>query len=88
MRRLLIGLVTLYQKAISPLLPPMCRFDPSCSRYSKAALARHGAIKGSLLTIWRLLRCQPFYRGPRYDPVPPQGRWRPERDGATPVKRR
>ena len=69
MRWLLIGLVDLYRKFVSPLLPPLCRYQPSCSAYAKEALQRHGAIKGTLLAIWRVLRCNPFGKG-GHDPVP------------------
>jgi hypothetical protein len=72
---LLVKLVDGYRRFISPALPPMCRFDPSCSAYAREALLRHGALKGSLLAIWRVLRCNPFGRG-GYDPVPDKGRWR------------
>jgi len=53
----------------------MCRFEPSCSRYALDALERHGALKGALLAVWRVLRCNPLSKG-GYDPVPPPGRWR------------
>jgi len=76
MRRLLVGLVDAYRAWISPLLPPLCRFEPSCSAYAREALLRHGALKGALLAVWRVLRCNPFGRG-GLDPVPPAGRWRP-----------
>ncbi|WP_419785014.1 membrane protein insertion efficiency factor YidD [Pseudodesulfovibrio sp.] len=69
MRKVLLALIWLYQKLISPLLPPACRFVPSCSEYAMEAIQTHGAIKGGLLTLWRLLRCQPLCRG-GYDPVP------------------
>ncbi|WP_319582062.1 membrane protein insertion efficiency factor YidD [uncultured Pseudodesulfovibrio sp.] len=69
MRSLFLALIWLYQKLISPLLPQACRFYPSCSEYAREALIRHGAFKGSLLTLWRLLRCQPLCRG-GFDPVP------------------
>ncbi|QJB58332.1 membrane protein insertion efficiency factor YidD [Pseudodesulfovibrio sp. zrk46] len=69
MRRIPLALIWVYQKLISPLLPPACRFVPSCSEYAKEAVIRHGAFKGSLLASWRLLRCQPLCRG-GYDPVP------------------
>jgi putative membrane protein insertion efficiency factor len=69
MRWLLIGLVRCYQVALSPLLPASCRFYPSCSAYAVEALERHGALKGSWLTIRRLARCHPFCPG-GYDPVP------------------
>jgi hypothetical protein len=51
------------------LLPPSCRFTPTCSEYAMEALSKHGAWKGSLLAIWRILRCNPFCKG-GYDPVP------------------
>lgn len=67
--RVLILPIRGYQKYISPLLPPSCRFTPTCSQYAIEALRKHGPIKGSLLTIWRLLRCNPW-GGSGYDPVP------------------
>ena len=66
----LILLIRLYQKTLSPLLPECCRFYPTCSCYAVEALRTHGFIKGTALTVWRLMRCQPFCRG-GYDPVPP-----------------
>ncbi len=69
MKRILIAIVRGYKKYISPLLPPSCRFTPTCSEYAMEALQRHGAWKGSLLAIWRILRCNPFGKG-GYDPVP------------------
>ena len=75
MRHVLIALVDLYRRLVSPLLPPMCRYEPSCSAYARECLAKHGALKGTLLTIWRILRCNPLGRGGA-DPVPPPGRWR------------
>ncbi len=69
MKRLLTFLVRCYKFAISPLLPPSCRFTPSCSSYALEALERHGALKGGWLTIRRLARCHPFCEG-GYDPVP------------------
>jgi len=77
MRRVLVGLIDGYRRFISPLLPPMCRFEPSCSAYGRKAILRHGALKGSLLAAWRILRCNPFCRGGQHDPVPPRGHWRP-----------
>ena len=70
MRHLLVLLVDLYRKLISPLLPPMCRFEPSCSRYAREALLTHGALKGTALAVWRVLRCNPLSKGGTYDPVP------------------
>jgi putative membrane protein insertion efficiency factor len=67
--RLLRGTVRFYQLAISPMLPPRCRFYPTCSAYAIEALTEHGALRGSLLTVQRLCRCHPF-GGQGYDPVP------------------
>ena len=75
MRRVLVFFVDCYRRFLSPLLPPQCRFHPSCSAYAREALLTHGAIKGMLLAGWRVLRCTPFGR-PGHDPVPPRGRWR------------
>jgi uncharacterized protein len=58
-----------YKGAISPYLPASCRFVPSCSEYAAEAVAKHGLLYGSVLGLWRLLRCNPFTRG-GYDPVP------------------
>ncbi|MQA04345.1 MAG: membrane protein insertion efficiency factor YidD [Streptosporangiales bacterium] len=68
--RLLIALVTGYRRFISPLLGPRCRFYPSCSAYALEALRTHGALRGGWLTVWRILRCQPFHPG-GFEPVPP-----------------
>ena len=68
-RRLLAGLIRGYQIGVSPLLPPSCRFYPSCSQYALEAVNRHGALKGSWLAARRLARCHPFHPG-GYDPVP------------------
>ncbi len=69
MRRIFIGCIKGYRYVISPLMANHCRFHPSCSSYAIQALETHGAIKGSYLTIRRLLRCQPFHPG-GFDPVP------------------
>ena len=69
MKRIFIGLVKLYRKFISPLKPPCCRFYPSCSAYALEAFEKRGAIVGLSLSIWRILRCNPFCRA-GYDPVP------------------
>jgi len=68
---LLIAFVRVYQKLISPLLPPSCRFEPSCSRYAVACLQTHGAMRGSLLSVRRLCKCHPFHPG-GHDPPPPR----------------
>lgn len=62
-------LVRAYQWLVSPLLPPACRFYPTCSTYAASALERHGALKGSWLAARRVLRCHPFHEG-GVDPVP------------------
>ena len=69
MKRLLIRLVRFYQKGISPLKPPCCKYIPTCSQYAVEALERFGALKGTALAVWRILRCNPFSQG-GYDPVP------------------
>lgn len=70
MKRILIKLIRLYQKIPGPW-HSACRFKPTCSEYAIEALETHGAFKGSLLTVWRILRCNPFSKG-GYDPVPPK----------------
>jgi uncharacterized protein len=67
----LVWLVQLYQRTVSPLLGPVCRYYPSCSAYSVTALERFGPVRGSWLTVRRLLRCNPFARG-GVDHVPPR----------------
>lgn len=69
--RLLALPVIAYRRWLGPALPARCRFYPSCSAYALEALARHGAGRGTWLTVRRLLRCQPFHPG-GYDPVPPR----------------
>ena len=68
-KALFILLIRAYQSLISPLLPPSCRFTPSCSHYGIEALQKHGLIRGSYLTINRILRCHPWSKG-GHDPVP------------------
>ena len=65
----LILMVRGYQVTFGALLPPVCRYEPSCSRYSIQALQRHGAVRGGCLTVRRLVRCNPW-GGMGYDPVP------------------
>lgn len=69
MKKFFIGLIEFYQKFISPLKRPCCRFTPTCSEYAKEAVKKHGVIIGFALGIWRFLRCNPFCKG-GYDPVP------------------
>jgi uncharacterized protein len=68
-RGMLAGLIRGYQRLISPVLPPSCRFHPSCSQYALEAVTRYGALKGSWLATRRLARCHPFHPG-GFDPVP------------------
>lgn len=73
--RLLSFLIRGYQRFISPCLGPRCRFTPTCSEYALQALKVHGAAKGSLLAVLRILRCNPLFPW-GYDPVPPKGKWK------------
>ena len=66
---LLIMPIRFYQKYISPLTPPTCRFTPSCSQYAIEAIRKHGPFKGFALAVWRILRCNPW-GGSGHDPVP------------------
>lgn len=69
MKKLLIWLILFYQKYLSPLKGTKCPYFPSCSQYGLEAVRQYGALRGSLLSIWRILRCNPFSKG-GYDPVP------------------
>jgi putative membrane protein insertion efficiency factor len=68
MRIILVSLLKFYKAAVSPWLPPSCRFVPTCSEYACEAIARHGALRGSAMGLRRLSRCHPFHAG-GYDPV-------------------
>ena len=72
MKHIMIWLIGLYRKFISPLKPPCCRFTPTCSAYAIEAFQKRGFFAGLILTTWRILRCNPFGRG-GYDPVPEKG---------------
>ena len=69
MKKLLIGAIRLYRKTLSPFIGQQCRFEPTCSHYGEEAIEKHGALRGSILTVWRILRCGPWCKG-GYDPVP------------------
>jgi len=69
MKSMLIGLVRGYRRAISPVLPPLCRYEPTCSRYMEEAIQVHGPLRGSWMGLKRLARCTPW-GGSGYDPVP------------------
>ncbi len=71
MKRLLIFLIKFYQHQVSPILPPTCKFQPSCSQYALEAIELHGVVRGTFLALLRILRCNPFAVG-GFDPVPPK----------------
>ncbi len=68
MKAIFVLLIKGYQKFISPVLPPSCRFYPSCSDYGIQAFSKYGVVKGGIKTFWRILRCNPFSKG-GYDPL-------------------
>ncbi|HXV14061.1 MAG TPA: membrane protein insertion efficiency factor YidD [Candidatus Krumholzibacteria bacterium] len=70
LRASLLALIAGYRRLVSPLLPPACRFHPSCSEYASEAIARHGVVRGGVLAAGRLARCHPWCEG-GIDPVPP-----------------
>lgn len=74
---LMVGLIKVYQLAISPMLGQRCRFYPSCSAYAVGALKTHGPLKGPLLSGYRICRCNPWNDG-GLDPVPNKGAWLPD----------
>ncbi len=69
LKKLFIFLIKLYQKYLSPMKSTKCPYCPTCSAYGLQAISKHGAVKGGVLTLWRLVRCNPFSHG-GYDPVP------------------
>ena len=80
MKHVMIWLIGLYRKYISPLKPPCCRFTPTCSAYAIEAFQKRGFFVGFILTVWRILRCNPFSKG-GYDPVPEKGFRNPKNAG-------
>ena len=70
MKVMLLSLIRFYQRSISPFFPARCRFRPTCSDYAMEAIGKYGAWKGGILALKRFLRCNPFYKGDIYDPVP------------------
>ena len=71
MKNVLIKIIMLYRRYISPIKKPCCRFMPTCSEYAIEALGKYGVIKGLYLSVKRILKCNPFMKG-GYDPVPPK----------------
>ena len=69
MKKAFMAASRFYQKGISPLYPPRCRYIPTCSQYALEAVEKYGAVKGTFLATKRILRCNPFHKG-GYDPVP------------------
>ncbi|HHU37200.1 MAG TPA: membrane protein insertion efficiency factor YidD [Treponema sp.] len=69
LKNVLCGLIRLYQRFLSPLFPPSCRYYPTCSAYAYQSITRYGPLKGLFLAIRRISRCHPFHQG-GYDPVP------------------
>jgi uncharacterized protein len=78
--RALLSAIRFYSRAISPALPPRCRFYPTCSAYAAEALERHGAARGTWLALRRLVKCAPWHPG-GFDPVPPARPHRGTADG-------
>lgn len=70
MKPMILRAIRLYQKQISPNLPPRCRYIPTCSQYALEAVEKYGTLKGSLLAAKRIARCHPFSKHDIYDPVP------------------
>ena len=68
MKFLVLDLLGMYKTFLSPFFPPACRFEPTCSEYAREAVEKYGAIKGTLMGMGRILRCQPLYKG-GHDPV-------------------
>ena len=70
MKHILLWMIRFYRKRISPRRQPCCRFIPTCSAYALEAVEKYGALKGGYLALRRILRCNPFYKGDQFDPVP------------------
>lgn len=70
MKKFLLAMIRFYRKHITVYTPPSCRFTPTCSAYAEEAISRYGAAKGTALALKRICRCNPFYKGDVFDPVP------------------
>jgi putative membrane protein insertion efficiency factor len=81
LRALVVAPIRAYQRVVSPLLPPRCKYEPSCSNYAAQAVEEYGILRGLILAGWRLLRCNPWSHG-GYDPVHEQRVFRPRRSTA------
>ncbi len=68
MRKIFVKPIEVYRRFVSPMLPPSCRYWPSCSEYALQSIQKHGVLKGGLLGAWRVIRCNPWSRG-GIDPV-------------------
>jgi putative membrane protein insertion efficiency factor len=82
-RRAVIAPITAYQRIVSPLLPRRCKYEPTCSRYAAQAIGRFGILRGLILAVWRLVRCNPWSHG-GYDPLDAQRLFRPPHQHARP----
>jgi putative membrane protein insertion efficiency factor len=69
MRKVAVALIVMYQRVISPMLGPACRYQPTCSEYAREAIERYGVVRGGWLSVRRIARCHPFHEG-GFDPVP------------------
>jgi hypothetical protein len=76
MSRISLKFIAAYRKILSPFIGGQCRFSPTCSRYAEEAVEKHGAIKGWLLAILRIMNCHPWSKRPWKDPVPERFAWR------------
>ena len=68
MKKLVLSLIKFYRRNISPMSPPKCKYIPTCSQYALEEIERYGVVKGGIMALWRILRCNPFSKG-GFDPV-------------------
>ena len=81
LQRMMLGGIRFYRKWLSPLKPPACRYEPTCSAYAVQALQQFGILRGLVLATWRVLRCNPFSHG-GFDPVEAQQLFKPRQSSA------